>query len=101
MQNTQNSAGNNSNLTSNLHSTPIMDPQLTLPINNGLSQLQELERINAELLQQREILDNIQANANGFLHAQHEALNDSSNLDAEDAQLRINNQSRRNNLNLN
>ena len=72
MQNTQNSAGNSSNLTSNLHSTPIMDPQFTLPINNGLSQLQELERINAELLHQREILDNIQANANGFLHAQHE-----------------------------
>ena len=63
MQNKQNSAGNSSNLTSNLH-----------------SQLQELERINAELLQQREILDNIQANANGFLHAQHEALNDNSNF---------------------
>ena len=61
--------------------------------------MQELERLNAELLQEREILANIQANANGFLHLQNEAFTDNSNI--EDANFRINNQSRRNNFNFN
>ena len=105
MDNTHNSVGNNnSSASNNSHSTPITEQvhnQSTLPINNPLNQLQELERLNAELLQQREILANIQAKANGFLNLQNKALNDNSALNIEDANLRINNQSRRNNFNFN
>ena len=105
MDNTQNSAANGSSLAiNNSHSTPITEQvhnQSTLPINNPLNQLQELERLNAELLQQREILANIQANANGFLHLQNEVLNENAALNIEDANLRLNNQARRNNFNFN
>ena len=61
--------------------------------------IQELERLNAELLHQHEILANIQANDNGFLQLQNEAFTDNSNI--VEANLRINNQSRRNNFNFN
>ena len=73
--------------------------QNTLPTNDPLNQIRELERLNSELLHQREILANIQANANGFLHLQNEAFNNNPNQNIEDPSFRINNQARRHNFN--
>ena len=89
MNGSQNSVPTSSNNNNILHSTPTIQNQSTLPVTDLQSQILELERLNAELLQQREILANIQANTD----MQFE------NENNEDHNLRLNNRTRRNNLN--
>ena len=90
MNGSQNSTPTGSNTNNILHSTPTIQSQPTLPVADLQSQILDLERLNAELLQQREILANIQANADMQLE----------NENTEDNNPRLNIHPRRNNLNL-